>query len=500
MFAHIDMNSYFASVEQQANPHLRGRPLGVCAYLHKNGCVIAASVEAKKQGVKVGMSLQGCRQKCPNMVFVQNDPPKYRAVTSRVFSLLHELTDRVEHYSIDEAFLDLTGWYRDPAEAAWALCRARLRIQAEVGDWLTCSIGIAPSKFLAKLSSDMEKPNGLVIITPENLDDVLGSLDLEDAWGIGRRIKKRLNRLGIFTLLDLKHYPVANLMRALGKAGWLWHERLCGRDVDRLVPDNSLSMTRDERRGISPFAKGGMTSDGMPKSIGHSFCVPRRANDVARRSSRVLRRDPMTCDDWSRHPQKNVHSVWIPIAASGDVRRRTILSILIKLTERAGRRLRSFGLLARRMEVQISFWGTDQISHSSFFGGQAGRMNFSEAVNDVFSLVDGAARLLENLWDGSQPVSFLAVTLMDFSPPSGQTKLNLSFPRKPSADGGNPGSKNSVHYENDNSVFEKRKRTSSAIDDIRDRYGEESIVFAGMLGLSQDYAPDRIGFRKVEID
>lgn len=430
MFAHIDMNSYFASVEQQANPHFRGRPLGVCAYLHKNGCVIAASVEAKKRGVKVGMSLQECRQKCPDMVFVQNDPPKYRAVTSRVFALLHELTDRVEHYSIDEAFLDLTGWYRDPAEAAWALCRARLRIQAEVGDWLTCSIGIAPSKFLAKLASDMEKPNGLVIITPENLDEVLSTLDLEDAWGIGSRIKKRLNRLGIFTLLDLKHYPVANLMRALGKAGWLWHERLCGRDVDRLVPDNSLSMTRDAGRA---------TSDGMPKSIGHSFCVPRRANDRTER----------------------------------------ILAILIKLTERAGRRLRSFGLLARRMEVQISFWSTDQASYSSFFGGQAGRVDFSEAVNDVFSLVDGATRLLGGLWDGSEPVSFLAVTLMDFSLPSGQQSL------LPEAD-------------DSKQITNRQHSASQAVDKIRDRYGEESIVFASMLGLSQDYAPDRIGFRKIE--
>ncbi len=467
MYAHIDMNSYFASVEQQANPHFRGRPLGVCAYLHKNGCVIAASVEAKKQGVKVGMSLQECRQKCPDMVFVQNDPPKYRAVTSRVFALLHELTDRVEHYSIDEAFLDFTGWYRDPAEVAWALCRARLRIQAEVGDWLTCSIGIAPSKFLAKLASDMEKPNGLVIITPENLDDVLGSLDLEEAWGIGSRIKKRLNRLGIFTLLDLKSYPVANLMRALGKAGWLWHERLRGRDVDRF-----------EEAGSTP-----------PKSIGHSFCVPRRANDVARHTharrsicegrSYALPRDPMTCDDWSRHSQKNVHSVGIPIAASGDVRRRTILSILIKLTERAGRRLRSFGLLARRMEVQVSFWSTDQASHPSFFGGQAGRMNFSESVNDIFSLVDGATQLLESLWDGSEPVSFLAVTLMDFTPPNCQVRLPIK--------------------EAEGCVLEQKYQSASlAMDKIRDRYGEESIVLGSMLGLSGDYAPDRIGFRKVE--
>jgi len=433
MYAHIDMNSYFASVEQQANPHWRGRPLGVCAYLHKNGCVIAASIEAKKKGAKVGMSLEECRQVCPDMVFVQNDPPKYRAVTSRVFALLHELTDKVEHYSIDEAFLDLAGWYRDPAEAAWALCRTRLRIQAEVGDWLKCSVGIAPSKFLAKLASDLEKPNGLVILTPENLDQTLSSLEVEEAWGIGPRVRRRLNRLGIFTLMDLKRYPVANLMRVLGKAGWVWHERLHGRDVDRF-----------EQTGERP-----------PKSIGHSFCVPRRAT-----------------------------------------RENTILPIMLRLTERAGRRLRSFGLLARSMSIAVSCHpeGVRRAEGSGSFGygpdsstslGMTGSVAFSEPANDIFSLADGATRLLEAMWDGKHTVSFLAVTLTDFVPPSGQLRFPLP-------EGEHEGVGGTV------GEGERRQKTSCAVDAIRDRYGEESIVFASMLGLSRDYAPDRIGFRKTE--
>ena len=118
LIAHLDMNSYFASVEQQANPFLRGRAVGVCAYLHPHGCVIAASVEAKKGGMKVGMRVEEARRIVPSAVFIQNDPAKYRAVTSRLFSLLDELSDRVEYYSIDEAFLDLTGWCRDAAEAS----------------------------------------------------------------------------------------------------------------------------------------------------------------------------------------------------------------------------------------------------------------------------------------------------------------------------------------------------------------------------------------------
>ncbi len=176
---HLDMNSYFASVEQQANPTLRGKPVGVCAYLHPSGCVIAASVEAKRMGVKVGMSLQDARKACRSTVFIQNDPTKYRAVTSRLFKILHELSDTIEHYSIDEAFVDLTGWVKDEAEAAFLAARVKRRIKTEIGDWLRCSVGIAPTRFLAKFGSDRQKPDGLVIITKENLDSYLAKVKLE---------------------------------------------------------------------------------------------------------------------------------------------------------------------------------------------------------------------------------------------------------------------------------------------------------------------------------
>ncbi|MDD2786091.1 MAG: hypothetical protein PHS79_04350 [Patescibacteria group bacterium] len=471
MYAHIDMNSYFASVEQQANPHWRGCPLGVCAYLHKNGCVIAASIEAKKRGAKVGMSLEECRSVCPDMVFVQNDPPKYRAVTSRVFSLLHELTDKVEHYSIDEAFLDLTGWYRDEAEAAWALCKTRLRIQREIGDWLKCSIGIAPSKFLAKLASDLEKPNGLVIINQENLDEVLAKLEVEDAWGIGSRIRKRLNKLGIYTLLDLKHYPVGNLMQVLGKAGWMWHERLCGHDVDRLD----------------------QAGERLPKSIGHSFCVPRLGRPKA--SSSVLIRPRASARTQDQVP-------------------RTILSILLRLTERAGRRLRSFGLLTRSMTVEV---GVHDVHHVHNVHSVA-TVCFGEALSDVFSLAHGATQLLESIWDGKAQVSFLAVTLNDLVPPNGQLTLSpsTSYLSSSRMRGSNKNKfeqvdstgslrlrrkddKEMANSKDDGGETSKKEQEASrAVDAIRDRYGEESIVFASMLNLSKGFASDRIGFRKTE--
>ena len=429
LFAHVDMNSYFASVEQQANPHLRGRPLGVCAYLHKAGCVIAASIEAKQCGVKVGMSMQVAKTICPQMKFIQNDPAKYRAVSSRVFSLFHQITDKVEHYSIDEVFLDLTGWYRDEAEAAWALCRARMRIQSEVGEWLQCSVGIAPSKFLSKLASEVQKPNGLTIINQENLDEMLATRELEDACGIGKRIRRRLNKLGIYTLLDLKNYPVGNLIRALGVAGYYWHERLHGREVDRFEQSPPAS---DVGRGTI------VTSDDVPKSIGHSFCVPKRANE-----------------------------------------QNLILPILIRLTERAGRRLRSFGYYARAMTIQASFG--DDVGSRTWDVGRVITVKFVDPANDPFTLVHAACQTLSDMWHDEQ-VTFLAITLVDLIPPLHQLHLPYESPLWIKGEKG----------------VSKHQATTKAIDSIRDRHGEESIIYASMLGLSADYAPDRIGFRKTE--
>ncbi len=423
LIAHVDMNSYFASVEQQANPHLRGRPLGVCAYLHRHGCVIAASIEAKRLGMKVGMTMKEARMRVPSAVFVQNDPPKYRAVTSRVFSILHELTDRVEHYSIDEAFLDLTGWYRDAAEAAWALIRARHRILDEVGEWLKCSIGIAPTKFLAKTASDMEKPNGLVIIDHENLDQVLAKLELDDVCGIGPRIKIRLERLGIKSLLDVKHYPVENLMCAFGKYGlFLWY-KLHGIEFEKIQTAYELP----------------------PKSIGHSYCVP---NHVSREGK--------------------------------------ILPVFTKLVERAGRRLRVLGLLAETVSVAVSLRGASGANDAAisfshpYERGAYDFMHLDEPASDSFTLTRTACDLLRGLWN-DEPVNFLAVTLSDFSRSTGQQRLeflgchcffSLRLARN-----------------------DRRKLASNAADLVRDRYGDEAIMFGSMLG-AETHAPDRIGFRK----
>lgn len=418
---HVDMNSYFASVEQQANPTLRGRPLGVCAYLHPRGCVIAASVEAKTMGVKVGMTLDEAREACPQTVFVQNDPTKYRAVTSRLFKILHSLSDTIEHYSIDEAFVDLTGWARDPAEAAFLASRVKYRLTNEVGDWLRCSVGIAPTRFLAKFASERKKPDGLTIVNAENLDDFLSRADLEDLCGIGPRIHRRLKRAGIRTPLELKYHPIGNLMRILGKNGFYWWSRL------RALECETLSL-----------------GDALPRSVGHSYCVPDRVN-----------------------------------------REGNVEAVLTKLAERAGRRLRAYGLLAESISVAVGF------RNSHEYVGDWSR--FEQPVNDSFSIVRQTSRLLHSVWE-KESVSFLAVTLGELSLPTGQMRLGDL------EDGDQKAATTNTQERFHSSLYALREsgdvRVSKSVDSIRDRYGDSSIVFGRMFRMG-DEAPDRIGFRKI---
>lgn len=266
IIAHVDMNSYFASVEQQANPSLRGKALGVCAYLHERGCVIAASIEAKRQGMKVGMTLKEAREAVPGARFVQNDPAKYRSVTRRIFGIFRQVTDEMEPYSIDEAFLDMTGWCRDEAEAAFLLTQIKDRIRDEIGEWLPCSIGIAPTRFLAKIASERKKPNGLTVITLDVLDHLLRVIDLETLPGIGKRMRRQFWNLGIFTPLDLRYADPIVVLRALGKVGYaLW------------ASVNGVECT-------SLFS-----APEIPKTIGHSYRVPDRVNQDGQVPSTLAR-------------------------------------------------------------------------------------------------------------------------------------------------------------------------------------------------------------------
>ncbi len=241
----VDMNSFFASCEQQDNYWLRGRPVGVCVYTGRNGCIIAPSVEAKLRGVKTGMRLDQAIVLCPDLVPIQTHPDRYREYHVKIIDVLRTFSDDVVPKSIDEAVVDLTNYqlvYKDMQQTGLAIKQA---IRQKVGDWLRCSIGIAPNVFLAKLASGIQKPDGLTIITPDTIDDVLRTLVLTDLPGIGHRMAERLQTGGIYTPLSLR-YAKPEYLRAVCKSiiGWHWHLRLnFGGEVDLESNANNKSMS-----------------------------------------------------------------------------------------------------------------------------------------------------------------------------------------------------------------------------------------------------------------
>lgn len=230
----VDMNSFFASCEQQDNYWLRGRPVAVCVYTGARGCVIAPSIEAKLRGIKTGMRLDEAMTICPDLVPIETSPDRYRSYHVKLISVFKRFSDDVLPKSIDEAVIDLTRYqlaYKSMPEVAQRIKQA---IRSDVGDHLRCSIGIAPNAFLAKLASNLQKPDGLVTISPANIDEVLGNLTLTDLPGIGTNMAARLRSGGINSPLELR-YASPDRLKLVCKSiiGWHWHLRLnFGGEVD----------------------------------------------------------------------------------------------------------------------------------------------------------------------------------------------------------------------------------------------------------------------------
>ena len=213
---HLDMNSFFASVEQQANPLLRGKPIAVSGKEGSRSVIVASSREAKKFGVKTGMLGHDARKLCPEITFVEPDGDKYEHISRKFLEILKKFTDKMEVFSIDEAFLDLTGFAKDFEQAKIIGLRIKSLFKAELGDWLTCSIGISNNKLLAKLASDLQKPDGLVIIDENNKFDILDKIKLTDLCGIGARIETRLNAIGVKTIPEMRACTEEKLTKFFG--------------------------------------------------------------------------------------------------------------------------------------------------------------------------------------------------------------------------------------------------------------------------------------------
>jgi DNA polymerase-4 len=252
----IDMNSFFASCEQQVNFYLRDRPVVVCVYTGKYGFIIAASNEAKRRGIKGVMRLDEAAKVCPDLIPVETHPQRYREFHVKIMNVLKRYSDDVIPKSIDEAIMDISSYrliYKDPVELAKKI---KADIKKDVGDYLGCSIGIAPNAFLAKLGSSIMKPNGLVVITKDSIDDVLGKLKLTQLPGIAQGTAKRLIDAGITTPLQLRYTSPDKIKNALQSiVGIYWHYRLNFQEVDQINHEYKSmqamrTISREQRQSV----------------------------------------------------------------------------------------------------------------------------------------------------------------------------------------------------------------------------------------------------------
>lgn len=231
---HLDLNSCFASVEQQANPLYRGKPLVVVAYTSANGCILASSIEAKRLGIKTGMRVKEGLHLYPKLIVLPSDPDKYRHVHLCLKQLVSQYTDTFAPKSIDEFVLHLQGGYDLPAVAR----EIKTRIKQEIGDHLTVSVGLAPNRFLAKLGAGLHKPDGLDEINAANHLQIYSGLQLVDLPGINTKTATRLHTAGIRSVLDLYSAPVHQLRSALHSVvGSDWYLRLRGWETDAISFD-----------------------------------------------------------------------------------------------------------------------------------------------------------------------------------------------------------------------------------------------------------------------
>jgi len=287
---HIDMDAFFAAIEQQANADLRGKPVIVCGDPDGRGVVATASYEARRFGVRSAMPVREARRLCPHAVLVRGRHSYYGEVSDRLLEVYRRYTPTVEPFSIDEAFLDVSGCERLHGDAYHIACKIKTEVREEFG--LSCSVGIAPNKLLAKMASDMNKPDGLTVIRSEDIDSVVWPLPVRELYGVGEKTSQALESLGIKTVGAIAKMPVELLTEKFGETGRLLHSLSRGIDNSRVNP----------------------AIWEMPKSIGHETTLREDSQDE-----------------------------------------RVILSHLLSLSQQVGRRLRQQELVARTVTLKLRY-------------------------------------------------------------------------------------------------------------------------------------------------
>lgn len=387
---HIDFNSYFATVEQQANPKLRGQPIGVTGGDRLERTVLgAASIEAKKFGVKTGMPIWQARKLCPQIILVQGDSDKYLEVTKRFLSILKDYSPYLEVFSIDEAFLKVTG--NSEQETVIKNCNLgpvscslenqtqligiakeiKRRIRFEIGEWMSCSIGISYNKLMAKLAGSLKKPDGLVVIPDQKTAiQVLDQIELDQICGIGPGIKKRLNSMGIFNFQTLRLVPLTALLAAFKSYGQTLYNISRGIDYSPVIP---------------------FYEKGEVKSIGHRHTLTQDTADLLE-----------------------------------------IKQILLKLTELVARRLRAKNLQGKTIHCWYrqtlnpahQYTPTSEVGVIGHLGFTAYNMQITVSyTSDGLEIFKAAWKIFQNLWH-NESVRMLGVSVSNLKPLAPQ---NLSL-------------------------------------------------------------------------
>lgn len=241
--AHLDMDAFFAAVEQRDDPRLRGKPV-IVGGLGARGVVSTASYEARAFGVYSAMSILHARKLCPRGVFLRPRFDKYRQVSVQVMRILRAVSASVESISLDEAFFDLTSSTSTLDDAAQIAHRVKQQVWQETR--LSCSVGVAPNRFLAKLGSELDKPDGFKVIHPDEVDDLLAPLAVGQLSGVGRVTERRLSSMGLRTVADLRQVPATLLDREFGQMGRVLYRLARGLDPTPIhAPRDSRSISRE---------------------------------------------------------------------------------------------------------------------------------------------------------------------------------------------------------------------------------------------------------------
>ncbi len=395
---HVDLNSCFATLTQQAYPNLRNKPLVIAAYASPNGCIVAPSITAKKFGIKTGMTIREGRLLCPDMIVRTPDPDLYRDAHMRFKRIFLDYTHDVTPKSIDEAILDFSEMMKAKPDLVRVGYEIKKRIFTEIGEYVSCNVGISTNMFLAKLAASLHKPDGLDTIEAHNLLDTYRGVTLLDLNGINTRFQARLNMAGIYTPIDFFNASRDKLQKVVFKSvlGTRWYEKLRGYEADE-----------------KSYAT---------KSIGQQYSIKNGTNDP-----------------------------------------RDIGRILMKLTEKMGRRIRRQGYTAQGIHIWCmykdwSFWHRGRKGETELY-----------TTPELFR----AAMLIVNQQPEKKVISKIGITAYDLSPYQ-SNQLTL--------------------FEEE---FTKERLAADACDEINDRYGEFTIVPGVMLDMD-DVVLDCIAFGGVK--